>query len=105
MICLFICWLGCPHTSFPPSVPVCPCGCGWSQVLVRQEEVFNELRILHRLPAAYKLCLAECVRRRAWLDTYCQHASRMADGMARMREKEGDKREAFKAQVDRCGGY
>ena len=51
---------------------------------------------------AYRFCLAECVRRKAWQELYTAQAARLADHMAKVRDKEVGKREAFRQQVGRC---
>lgn len=55
----------------------------------------------HRLPSAYRLLLAECVRRCGWSELYTGQAARLAEHMARVREKEVGRRELFHAQVER----
>lgn len=45
--------------------------------------------------------LTECCRRKAWLHMYTAQAVRLAEYMAKIREKESAKREAFSRQVDR----
>jgi hypothetical protein len=53
-----------------------------------------------RLPAAYRLALAECARRAAWREMYAAQASRLAEHCGRITAKEAAKREA----VNRWGG-
>lgn len=55
----------------------------------------------HRLPSAYRLLLAECVRRCGWSELYTGQATRLAEHMARVREKEVGRRELFHTQVER----
>ncbi|GBF99515.1 hypothetical protein Rsub_11949 [Raphidocelis subcapitata] len=73
----------------------------FAEVLSRQASAFGELRAATRLPAAYRLMLTECARRSAWQCMYGAQATRLAEAMARVREREGAKREAFLGQVDR----
>ena len=54
----------------------------------------------YRLPAAYRLALAECARRGAWRELYAEQAARLAEHCGRITAKEGAKREA----VNRCVG-
>ncbi|GFR46208.1 hypothetical protein Agub_g7746 [Astrephomene gubernaculifera] len=71
------------------------------EVLGRQDAAFGELRVVHRLPSAYRALLAEAVRRAAWHQLYCGQAGRLAEHMTRFREKEAARRTAFAAQVAR----
>ena len=48
-----------------------------------------ELLVVRRAPAAYKQCLAECVRRGAFMEKYAASAAKLAEGMGRFREKVG----------------
>ncbi|KAI8470000.1 MAG: hypothetical protein J3K34DRAFT_521683 [Monoraphidium minutum] len=73
----------------------------FGEVLSRQAAAFAELRAATRLPAAYRLMLTECARRSAWQTMYSAQATRLAEAMARVREREGAKREGFLGQVDR----
>ncbi|MEW5306673.1 MAG: hypothetical protein WDW36_009123 [Sanguina aurantia] len=73
----------------------------FNEVMGRQEAAVGELRAVHRLPSAYRLLLAECVRRCGWSELYVGQATRLAEHMARVRAKEVGRREAFHAQVER----
>jgi hypothetical protein len=59
------------------------------------------LRYVHRLPVAYKYCLAEVCRRRGWTSVYAQQAARLAEHMGKLRDKEVARREAFLAHMER----
>ncbi|GLC36258.1 hypothetical protein PLESTB_000603400 [Pleodorina starrii] len=71
------------------------------EVLGRQDAAFAELRVVHRLPSAYRALLAEVVRRAAWHQLYCRQAGRLAEHMALCRDKEAGRRTTFSAQVAR----
>jgi hypothetical protein len=68
-LALFRCWLGwrsrcaipavLPLPSFNLPATLCLC----REALARQESAVQELLVVRRVPAAYKQCLAECVRR------------------------------------------
>lgn len=53
----------------------------------------------HRLPTAYRALLGEVVRRRGWQELYSGQAARLAEHMARYREKEMSRRTGFASQV------
>ncbi|GLI69495.1 hypothetical protein VaNZ11_014129 [Volvox africanus] len=71
------------------------------EVLSRQDAAFAELRVVHRLPSAYRALLAEVVRRSAWHQLYCVQAGKLAEHMARFRDKEAGRRAAFVSRVAR----
>ncbi|GIL74831.1 hypothetical protein Vretifemale_4634, partial [Volvox reticuliferus] len=71
------------------------------EVLSRQDAAFAELRVVHRLPSAYRALLAEVVRRSAWHQLYSGQAGKLAEHMARVRDKEAGRRAAFVSQVAR----
>lgn len=73
----------------------------FSEVLSRQDDAFQELRHVNRLPVAYRYCLAECMRRQSWLEMFAAQATKLAEHMAKVREKELSKEEAFISQVER----
>ena len=62
--------------------------------LSRHASAFARLRAVHRLPAAYRLALAECARRAAWQRLFSAQAARLAEHMAGAREHEAARREA-----------
>ncbi len=73
----------------------------FGEALARQESGVGQLLGVRRLPAAYKQCLAECVRRGAFGEKYAQSAAKLAESMGRFREKEVATREAFRRHVER----
>ena len=52
-----------------------------------------------RIPASYRLLLAEAMRRKAWETLFSQQAARLDEHMDRVRSKEALRREAFLKQV------
>eukprot|EP00887_Chlorella_sp_A99_P002015 scaffold18.g2015.t1 len=71
------------------------------EALAKQEAAVAELLMVRRAAAAYKQCLAECVRRGAFMEKYGASAARLAEGMGRFREKELATRDAFRKHVER----
>lgn len=71
----------------------------FNEVLSRQEEAFSQLKLPHHLLTTYRYCLTECVRRKAWQEVFSKQAMKLADHMAKIREKEMAKREAFHRQA------
>ena len=60
---------------------------------------------LRRIPAAYRMLLAEAMRRAAWQSLFAQQAGRLDEHMGRMRDKEAGRRAAFLQQVGvTCAG-
>eukprot|EP00803_Ostreobium_quekettii_P003255 evm.model.scf_876.4 EVM.evm.TU.scf_876.4 scf_876:19566-22779(-) len=72
----------------------------FKEVAAKQDDACAELMVVHRIPAAYKASLAECVRRRAWSQIYCGQVSRLAEHMGKVRLKEVQKREKFQRHVE-----
>ncbi|CAM6088944.1 unnamed protein product [Calypogeia fissa] len=71
----------------------------FKEAVNRQEEIFTELRIVRRTGSAYKACLAEASRRKAFMKLYMGQAGQLAENLARKRETEVSRREEFlKAQ-------
>jgi hypothetical protein len=60
-----------------------------------------ELLVVRRVPAAYKQCLAECVRRGAFMEKYAASAAALAERMGSFREKELAMRDSFRKHVER----
>ena len=73
----------------------------FGNALERQAAGVEALLAGRRLAAAYKACLAECVRRGAFGERYAHSAARLAEGMGRFREKEMATRESFRHHVER----
>mmetsp|Transcript_12611 Transcript_12611/g.35442 ORF Transcript_12611/g.35442 Transcript_12611/m.35442 type:complete len:1100 (-) Transcript_12611:133-3432(-) len=72
----------------------------FQEVASKQGETFAELCLVGRIPAAYRACLAEVVRRRAFQELYAGQAAQLAERMAALREREAKRHEAFRAYVD-----
>ncbi|WIA42046.1 hypothetical protein OEZ86_009334 [Tetradesmus obliquus] len=73
----------------------------FQEVLSRQAAAFNELQAATRLPAAYRLALAECARRAAWQEMFAGQAARLAEHCGRITAKEASKREGVRRQLER----
>eukprot|EP00879_Flechtneria_rotunda_P005637 GHRR01005934.1.p1 GENE.GHRR01005934.1~~GHRR01005934.1.p1 ORF type:complete len:1224 (+),score=620.67 GHRR01005934.1:482-4153(+) len=73
----------------------------FNEVLTRQAAAFAELQTATRLPAAYRLALAECVRRAAWQEMFASQASRLAEHCGRITSKEACRREGVRRQLER----
>jgi hypothetical protein len=65
----------------------------------RQDSQVEKLRIVRRLPVAYKHALAECMRREAFNQKYKSFASDLEDRMNTFRFKEKSVRETFENKV------
>jgi hypothetical protein len=73
----------------------------FQEVAAKQGELFAELCLVSRVPNAYRACLAEVVRRRAFAELFANQATQLAERMAQLREKEMGRQEAFKSHVER----
>ncbi|KAL4447174.1 hypothetical protein ABPG77_007207 [Micractinium sp. CCAP 211/92] len=71
------------------------------EALTRQDAAVQELLVVRRVPAAYKQCLAECVRREAFMEKYAHSAAALAERMGTFREKELAMRDSFRKHVER----
>lgn len=71
------------------------------QVAGRQSEAIAELLLPRRLPSAYRHCLSECMRRKAFAQVYAGEAGRVAETMARLRAEELTARDDFRSAVER----
>ena len=67
----------------------------------QQEQKFRELRIARRIPRVYRACLAEVARRLAFQEMYSAQAGKLAERMARHREREVTRRERFTKSHER----
>eukprot|EP00873_Tetraselmis_striata_P002870 jgi/Tetstr1/423134/TSEL_013903.t1 len=73
----------------------------FQEVAGKQGELFAELCLVSRVPNAYRACLAEVVRRRAFSELFANQAAQLAERMAALREKEVGRADAFRAHVER----
>ncbi|EIE22022.1 hypothetical protein COCSUDRAFT_48029 [Coccomyxa subellipsoidea C-169] len=71
------------------------------EAAAKQEGATSELLLVRRIPAVYRQCLAECMRREAFGELYAGQAGQMAERMGRLRAKEVAKRDAFLKHVER----
>lgn len=65
------------------------------EAMVRQDDLFADLRLVHRIGPAYRSCLAEIVRRNASKMLYLGMAGQIAEKLAAKRELEVRRREEF----------
>lgn len=67
----------------------------FKEAMVRQDELFMDLKLVRGIGPAYRACLAEVVRRKASMKLYMGMAGQLAEKLATKREVEVRKREDF----------
>ncbi|KAL6185496.1 hypothetical protein ACLB2K_041629 [Fragaria x ananassa] len=67
----------------------------FKEAMVRQDDLFFEIKLVRRIGPAYRACLAEIVRRKASLKLYMGMAGQLAERLATKREAEVRRREEF----------
>ncbi|XP_027176776.1 autophagy-related protein 11 [Coffea eugenioides] len=67
----------------------------FQELLKRQSDQFEHLRVVHGIGPAYRACLAEVVRRKATMKLYMGMAGQLAERLATKREAEVRRREEF----------
>ncbi|OMP09895.1 Autophagy-related protein 17 [Corchorus olitorius] len=65
------------------------------EAMVRQEDLFMDLKLIRGIGPAYRACLAEIVRRKASMKLYMGMAGQLAERLATKREVEVRRREEF----------
>ncbi|RID50683.1 hypothetical protein BRARA_H01391 [Brassica rapa] len=65
------------------------------EAMVRQDDLFADLKLLRGVGPAYRACLAEAVRRKASMKLYMGMAGQLAEKLAMKRETEVRRREEF----------
>ncbi|XWS27236.1 hypothetical protein CRYUN_Cryun26dG0097300 [Craigia yunnanensis] len=65
------------------------------EAMVRQEDLFMDLKLVRGIGPAYRACLAEIVRRKASMKLYMGMAGQLAERLATKREVEVRRREKF----------
>ncbi|KAK8501277.1 hypothetical protein V6N13_026977 [Hibiscus sabdariffa] len=65
------------------------------EAMVRQEDIFMDLKLVRGIGPAYRACLAEIIRRKASMKLYMGMAGQLAERLATKREVEIRKREEF----------
>ncbi|CAN7119712.1 unnamed protein product [Brassica rapa subsp. narinosa] len=65
------------------------------EAMVRQDDLFADLRLVRGVGPAYRACLAEAVRRKASMKLYMGMAGQLAEKLAMKREAEVRRREEF----------
>ncbi|KDP38722.1 hypothetical protein JCGZ_04075 [Jatropha curcas] len=65
------------------------------EAMVRQEDIFTDLKLVRGIGPAYRACLAEVVRRKASMKLYMGMAGQLAERLATKREVEIRRREEF----------
>lgn len=73
----------------------------YQDVANKQAETFAELQLVKRVPVAYRHCLAECMRRQSFWESYSKGANDAAQGLAVQRNKEAAVRDLFRKAVAR----
>lgn len=74
----------------------------FKEAMVRQDDLFMDLRLFHGIGPAYRACLAEIVRREASKKLYMGMAGQLAEKLARKREVEIRRREEFLRAHSSC---
>ncbi|KAH7569248.1 hypothetical protein JRO89_XS06G0131000 [Xanthoceras sorbifolium] len=65
------------------------------EAMVRQDDIFADLKLLRGIGPAYRACLAEVIRRKASMMLYMGMAGQLAERLATKREVEVRRREEF----------
>ncbi|KAG5413085.1 hypothetical protein IGI04_000652 [Brassica rapa subsp. trilocularis] len=65
------------------------------EAMVRQDDLFADLKLVRGVGPAYRACLAEAVRRRSSMKLYMGMAGQLAEKLAMKRETEVRRREEF----------
>lgn len=65
------------------------------EAMVRQDDIFADLKLVRGIGPAYRACLAEVVRRKASMKLYMGMAGQLAERLATKREVEVRRREEF----------
>ncbi|KAJ6923618.1 autophagy-related protein 11-like [Populus alba x Populus x berolinensis] len=65
------------------------------EAMLRQDDIFRDLKLFHATGSAYRGCLAEVVRRKASMKLYMGMAGQLAEQLATRREVEVRRREEF----------
>ncbi|OAY46837.1 autophagy-related protein 11 [Manihot esculenta] len=66
------------------------------EAMMRQDDLFTELKLVRGIGPAYRACLAEVVRRKASMKLYMGMAGQLAERLATKRETEVRRREEFR---------
>ncbi|XP_039024116.1 autophagy-related protein 11-like [Hibiscus syriacus] len=67
----------------------------FKEAMVRQEDLFMDLKLVRGIGPAYRACLAEIIRRKASMKLYMGMAGQLAERLATKREAEVRRREEF----------
>lgn len=67
----------------------------FKEAMVRQDDIFMDLKLVHGIGPAYRACLAEVVRRKASMKLYMGMAGQLAERLATRRDIEVRRREEF----------
>lgn len=67
----------------------------FKEAMVRQDDLFLDIKLVRGIGPAYRACLAEIVRRKASLKLYMGMAGQLAEKLATKREAEVRRREEF----------
>ncbi|XVE63484.1 hypothetical protein DITRI_Ditri07aG0024100 [Diplodiscus trichospermus] len=67
----------------------------FKEVMVHQDDLFMDLKLVRGIAPAYRACLAEIVRRKASMKLYMGMAGQLAEKLATKREVEVRRREEF----------
>uniref|UniRef100_A0A0D6QTZ9 Ubiquitin-like domain-containing protein n=1 Tax=Araucaria cunninghamii TaxID=56994 RepID=A0A0D6QTZ9_ARACU len=67
----------------------------FKEAMQRQDGIFSKLKVVRKIGSAYRACLAEVVRRKAFLKLYMGQAGQLAEKLASRRELERCRRREF----------
>ncbi|KAG9455924.1 hypothetical protein H6P81_000432 [Aristolochia fimbriata] len=67
----------------------------YKEAMERQDDIFEDLKLVRGVGPAYRTCLAEVVRRKASMKLYMGLAGQVAEKLATKREAEARRREEF----------
>ncbi|XP_061349747.1 autophagy-related protein 11-like [Gastrolobium bilobum] len=74
----------------------------FKEAMTRQDDLFVDLKLFHGIGPAYRACLAEIVRRKAYMKLYMGMAGQLAERLATKREFEVRRREEFLRAHSSC---
>ncbi|XP_027353804.1 autophagy-related protein 11-like [Abrus precatorius] len=74
----------------------------FKEAMARQDNLFVDLKLFRSVGPAYRACLAEIVRRKAYMKLYMGMAGQLAERLATKREAEVRRRDEFLRALSSC---
>ncbi|KAK7304133.1 hypothetical protein RJT34_15205 [Clitoria ternatea] len=74
----------------------------FKEAMARQDDLFVDLKLLRGVGPAYRACLAEIVRRKAYMKLYMGMAGQLAERLASKRDAEVKRRDVFLREHNSC---